>query len=105
MEIQINGKSYPIRQTMGAVLRFKRETGKEITELSNNSITDVCTYLWCCIMSACKHDNIKFGMSLMDFADAISADDLAAAAATLTGAQNTAIDTEESDTEKKSTQE
>lgn len=105
MEIQINGKSYPIRQTMGAVLRFKRETNKEITDLDNSSISDICAYLWCCVTSACKHDNIKFGLSLMDFADAISTDDMAALAATLTGGQGgVAANGSDTDIEKKSIQ-
>ena len=64
VEITINGKSYPCRQTMGAMLRFKRETGKEVTDMDGGSLTDVCTFLWCCIVSACKADGITFDMSL-----------------------------------------
>ena len=30
IEIMINGKAYPCRQTMGAMLRFKQETGKSV---------------------------------------------------------------------------
>ena len=41
IEIMINGKAYPCRQTMGAMLRFKKETGKEVTELGN-SRSDMC---------------------------------------------------------------
>ena len=78
VEIQIEGKALPCRQTMGAMLRFKRETGKEVTEIAQNSISDVCTYLWCCVVSACKHDGIDFDMSLIDFADSISSADLMA---------------------------
>lgn len=36
IEIVVNGKAYPCRQTMGALLRFKRETGKEVTEVSDS---------------------------------------------------------------------
>ena len=61
---------------MGAMLRFKRETGREITEIEQGSFTDISTYLWCCIVSACKHDGIEFDMELMDFADSISPDDM-----------------------------
>ena len=71
IEIMINGKAYPCRQTMGAMLRFKKETGKEVTELGN-SLSDMCAYLFCCVASACKHDGVKFDMSLMDFADRMS---------------------------------
>ena len=49
IEIKINGEAYPCRPTMGAMLRFKEQTGKEITELDTNSFTDLCTYLWRCM--------------------------------------------------------
>lgn len=76
VKIIINGASFPCRQTMGAMLRFKRETGKEVTELKADSITDMVTYLWCCIKSTCQHDGITFDLSLMDFADSISNEDI-----------------------------
>ena len=71
IEITINGATYPCRQTMGAMLRFKRETGKEVTEI-DGGFTDVCTYLWCCIASACAADGVKFDYTLMDFADSLT---------------------------------
>lgn len=74
--ITINGKEYPCRQTLGAMLRFKRETGKEVTEMDVGSITDTLTFLYCCIKSECKNENIEFNMSFDDFADALSPDDL-----------------------------
>ena len=75
VEITINGKAYPCRQTMGAMLRFKQETGKEVTEIGGN-LSDICAYLFCCVASACKKDGVPFDMSLMDFADSITPDDL-----------------------------
>lgn len=82
-EITIDGKTFPCRPTMGAMLRFKRETGKEVTEIDTTSFTDLCTYLWCCIVSASKHDGKDFNLSLMDFADSISPDDMTAWAESL----------------------
>ena len=32
--ISIDGKEYPCRPTMGAMLRFKEQTGKDISEIS-----------------------------------------------------------------------
>lgn len=75
IEIKIDGKEYPCRQTMGAMLRFKQETGKEVTEIGGN-LSDICAYLFCCVASACRKDNVPFDMSLMDFADSITPDDL-----------------------------
>ena len=42
------GKEYPCRQTMGAMLRFKRETGREVTDMTYG-VSDLCTYLYCCV--------------------------------------------------------
>ena len=81
IEITINGKAYPCRQTMGAMLRFKQETGKEITA-TDGGLSDMCTYLWCCVWccvaSACRVDGIPFDMPLLDFADSISPEDMKA---------------------------
>ena len=78
VEITINGVAYPCRQTMGAMRRFKQETGKEITELDAGSFTELCTLLWCCIKSASKADGKDFNLSLMDFADGLTFEDVAA---------------------------
>ena len=59
IEIVVNGKAYPCRQTMGAMLRFKRETDKEVTEMSGG-LSDACAYLYCCTASACKADGVEF---------------------------------------------
>ena len=61
---------------MGALLRFKKETGREASTLMGTDLEGNITFLWCCIVSACKHDGKEFGLSLMDFADAIDADDV-----------------------------
>ena len=68
--VTINGKAYPCVETMGALLRFKEETGRELTELAKNP-SDVAIYLWCCVRSGCKRDGIEFPLSLMEFADNI----------------------------------
>ena len=75
IEIKIDGKAYPCRQTMGAMLRFKQESGKEVTQISD-SVSDMCIYLYCCVVSACKKDDVPFDMSLMEFADSLAPDDL-----------------------------
>lgn len=75
-EITVNGKAYPCRQTMGAMLRFRRETGRDITEM-DGSLSDMCVFLWCCVASACQADGVEFGLSLMDFADSVAPDDMA----------------------------
>jgi hypothetical protein len=85
VEVLINGKAYPCRPTMGAMLRFKRETGKEVTEITGDTFSDLCTYLYCCVASASAADKVPFDMSLMDFADALSPEDMAAWADAIKG--------------------
>ena len=63
---------------MGAMLRFKQETGKEVTEIDPGSFTDLCTYLWCCVKSASKAEGKDFHLSLIDFADNVTPDDATA---------------------------
>lgn len=95
--VNINGTDYPCRPTMGAMLRFKKETGKEVTELENGSFSDLCAYLYCCVASASSADKVPFNMSLMDFADALSPEDMTAWAKQVQG-----DNTEQADAEKKS---
>ena len=78
VSVVINGNELPCRPTMGAMLRFKKETGKEVTEMENGSFSDMCAYLYCCVASACAADKVPFKMSLMDFADSLSPEDMTA---------------------------
>lgn len=84
IEIKIGEKTYPCRQTMGAMIRFKRETGKDVSEIENG-VADMVTFLWCCIVSACRADGVEFDLPLLDFADRITSNDMTAWAASLNG--------------------
>lgn len=77
IEIIVNDKAYPCSPTAGAMLRFKEQTGREVTEIDSSSFTDLLTYLWCCVVAASKREDIDFGMSLMDFADNLTPEDMA----------------------------
>lgn len=61
---------------MGAMLRFKQETGREITEIDAGSLSDLCAYMWCCVASASRREGVQFDMSLMDFADCLTLEDM-----------------------------
>ena len=76
IEVKVNGKAYPCRPTMGAMLRFKKETGKEVTEIRDNAISELCTYLYCCVASASAADGIDFNLTLEQFTDALAPDDM-----------------------------
>ena len=45
IEITINGEAYPCSPTMGAMLRFKEQTGREVTQ-TDGCFSDLCIYLW-----------------------------------------------------------
>lgn len=70
-EITIDGVAYPCRPTMGAMLRFKRETGKELTEMDSTCVSELCTFLYCCVASASAAEGREFNLSLLEFADRI----------------------------------
>ena len=72
-KIEINGKSYPCRMTMGALRRFKNETGKEINDIGTD-ISLVGTLMWACVSSACKADGVVFDMDIDTFADMVDLD-------------------------------
>lgn len=74
--IKIKGKNYPLRMTMGALLRFKHQTGYDVSELKDNDIEGLITLLWCCIASASKADGIPFELNIEDMADCLSIDDI-----------------------------
>ena len=73
-KIKVNGKEYPCRILMGAMLRFKRETGRDVSEMSSTDTADLITFLWCCVTSSCNADGVEFGLSLEDFADGLDAE-------------------------------
>ena len=70
--ILINGKEYPVRMTMGALLRFKRETGREVSEIKKTDVADQVILLWCIVTAACSADKVEFGIGLEEFADALT---------------------------------
>lgn len=64
-----NGNTYPCRVTLGAMRRFKHETGRDSDSI--NGIEDLAVFIWCCCMSACNADGVEFGVSLDDFCDLV----------------------------------
>lgn len=95
-EMKIMG--FPCRQTMGAFLRFKRETGREATEMTND-LTDLLTFLYCCTASAAAADGMEFNFTLEEFADRISPDELSQWTAAM---QTEAAEANDAEDEKKS---
>ena len=64
-----DGKTYPCRLTMGALRRFKAETGMDAEHVT--CAADLAVLIWCCCKSACGADGVAFDVSLDDFCDRI----------------------------------
>lgn len=75
-KINVGGRELPCRVTMGAMLRFKRETGRDVSEMSSGDISDLITFMWCCVSSACVADGTEFGLTLEEFADRMDPESL-----------------------------
>lgn len=67
--IRVYGDEYPTGLTIGAIIRFKEETGKEMTEIKG--LSEYCIFIWCCVASACERQGKEFSLSLMKFADGV----------------------------------
>lgn len=76
INIQVGEKTYPFRMTLGAMLRFKRLTGKEATELNQDSVEEVASLLYACLASASAADKIPFSLTFDEFADLLSTEDM-----------------------------
>lgn len=77
--LAIEGKDYPCRQTAGALLRFKRETGYDLIREPSRLDSEGLTVLaWAACKSACAADGVEFGFSLEEFADRLGIDDISA---------------------------
>lgn len=75
-KIIIGGKECPCRVTMGALLRFKRETGHDVSTLNEGDVEELLTLLYLCVLSACKADGVEFGLTLEEFADSLDAQEM-----------------------------
>lgn len=75
-KIMYKGRELPCRMTMGAMVRFKKESGRDVSEIQNGDISDLILLLWCCIKSACNADEIDFDTAFEPFADSLDAEAL-----------------------------
>lgn len=73
-KININGKEYPCYETCGASLRFKQETGKDVSKMEDS--VDLVTFIYCKTKSACAREHIDFDMTLQEFADNVMVEDI-----------------------------
>jgi len=70
-----DGKVYPCRMTNGAMLRFKHETGRDVSAMDGGMADDIIL-IWCCVASACVADGIEFNYSCEEFSDRVDIEEL-----------------------------
>jgi hypothetical protein len=70
--LTIDGKNYPVRITMGALVNFKRGRGVDFAAERANDMEDICYFMYECVRSACRVDRIDFALSFEEFIDKIS---------------------------------
>jgi len=80
------------------MLLFKQQTGREATTISNDAISDLIIFIWCCIRSASRHDRVDFNLTLEDFADGITPEEAGAIFTVI----NDEVESEQSDKKKAS---
>lgn len=75
--IKVGGKEFPCRLTMGAMLQFKRNVGKDVSQMNWEDMEELLMLMWCCVSSACRADNIEFSIDFTMFCDLVSPADMA----------------------------
>ena len=60
--------------TMGAMVRFKNESGKDVSKLEKTNISELVLFVYCCVKSACNADKVEFGYDFQSFADLMEPD-------------------------------
>lgn len=82
--IEINGKKYPARLTMGAMRRYRTLTGREVSAIGSD-LSLVGTLMYCCAASACHADGVELPYDEETFCDHLDMEQVSAFAATIDG--------------------
>ena len=67
--LRVGDRELPCRVTMGAMVRYKRATGRDVGSLDTGDVEGLVTFMWCCVASACAADRTEFGMTVEELAD------------------------------------
>lgn len=74
--IEVGGKEVPCRLTMGAMLLFKQNVGKDVSQMDGSDMEELLWLMWCCIVCACKADEVEFDIDFERFTCMITPDDV-----------------------------
>lgn len=70
------GETYPFEFTMGAMLIFRKETGREATEADFSSFSDLLTIMWAGTVAAAEVEGNPCKYTLQEFANRLNPDAL-----------------------------
>lgn len=59
-KVKINGKDYPFRLTIGAMVAYKRDTGEDFSKFNGEDMEKMLHIIFYGIKSACKADSVEF---------------------------------------------
>ena len=76
--INVGGRELPCRLSMGAMLLFKRNLQKDVSDMDANNIEELLMFMWCCVVAACKADGVEFDVDFETFCCLITPDDVSA---------------------------
>ena len=74
--LTVDGRELPCRLTMGAMLLYKRNMQKDVSQMSGGDIEELLMFMWCCVKCACKADGVDFETDFETFCCQITPDDL-----------------------------
>lgn len=74
--IKIGSVFYPCRITMGAMIRFKRAAGYDISKMESGDLEAMLLFIHCCAVAACNADDVEFNMDFMQFCDKIDSEEV-----------------------------
>jgi hypothetical protein len=79
-EIEIDGRKWPMRATIGAWKRFEETTGKKLSKLNSNpgepDVQGFCELAFHFVVAGCKRNGTEFKMSVDEFLDSIEISDM-----------------------------
>ena len=66
------GEEFPVEINLGAMLLFKKETGKEVTDADMGGLSDLTHLLWAGTVSASEVAGVKFDYTPQQFANRLT---------------------------------
>lgn len=74
--MNVGGKEWPCRLTMGAMLQFKRHTGRDVSQIDLSDPEDMLMLVWCCIGSESRAEGLEFDVDFELFCDLLGPEDM-----------------------------